>query len=92
MPLCVGVEGEKSVTLAKQELKGAPEKTFEAHIPEETADGAGANTAAVLTSMPSEQDVPDAFVFLDSDLRGDNEEIGTYSPDRVSCKSFGPSL
>ncbi|XP_075637712.1 uncharacterized protein LOC142609874 [Castanea sativa] len=92
MPLCVGVEGEKVVTLAKQELKGAPEKTFETHIPEETADGAGANTAAVLTSMPSEQDVPDAFVFLDSDLQGDNEEIGTYSPDRVSCKSFSPSL
>ena len=92
MPLCVGVDGEKSVTLAKQELKGAPEKTFEIHIPEETADGAGANTAAALTSMPSEQDVPDAVVFLDSDLRGDNEEIGTYSPDHVSCKSFGPSL
>ncbi|KAF3964324.1 hypothetical protein CMV_011376 [Castanea mollissima] len=92
MPLRVGVEGEKSLTLAKQELKGAPEKTFETHIPEETADGAGANTAAVLTSMPLEQDVPDAFVFLDSDLQGDNEEIGAYSLDRVNCKSFGPSL
>nr|POE75286.1 hypothetical protein CFP56_43269 [Quercus suber] len=82
VPLCVEVEGEKS----------APEKTFETHIPEETADGAGANTAAALTSMPSEQDVPDAVVFLDSGLRGDNEEIGTYSPDCASCKSFGPSL
>ena len=79
--------------MANQELKGALEKTFETHIPEETADGAGANAAAILTITPSEQDVRDAAVVsLDTALEGDNEGMGTYSPDRVSCKSLAPSL
>ncbi|KAL4607377.1 hypothetical protein ACB092_09G169300 [Castanea dentata] len=85
--------GERSIILANQELKGALEKTFETHIPEETADGAGANAAAILTIIPSEQDVRDAAVVsLDTALEGDNEGMGTYSPDRVSCKSLAPSL
>ena len=29
--ICVDVVGEISIILAKQELKGAPEKTFETH-------------------------------------------------------------
>ncbi|XP_030927570.1 uncharacterized protein LOC115953889 isoform X1 [Quercus lobata] len=93
--ICVDVAGEKSIILANQELKGTPEKSFETHIPEGTADGAGAgaNAAAILTIMPSEQDVRDAAVVsLDTALEGDNEGMGTYSPDRVSCKSLAPSL
>ncbi|KAK9987067.1 hypothetical protein SO802_032018 [Lithocarpus litseifolius] len=91
--ICVVVAGKRSIILANQELKGALEKTFETHIPEETADGAGANAAAILTIMPSEQDVRDAAVVsLDTALEGDNEGMGTYSPDRVSCKSLAPSL
>ena len=90
---CVDVAGERSIILANQELKGALEKTFETHIPEETVDGAGANAAAILTIMPSEQDVRDAaLVSLDTALEGDNEGMGTYSPVRVSCKSLAPSL
>ncbi|KAF3955317.1 hypothetical protein CMV_019452 [Castanea mollissima] len=89
----VDLAGERSIILANQELKGALEKTFETHIPEETADGAGANAAAILTIIPSEQDVRDAAVVsLDTALEGDNEGMGTYSPDRVSCKSLAPSL
>ena len=42
--------------------------------------------------MPSEQDVQAVVVFTDTALQGDDEEMGTYSPDHVSCKSFGPSL
>ena len=91
--ICVDVAGERSIILANQELKGAPEKTFETHIPEETADGAGTNAAAILTIMSSEQDVRDAAVVsLDTSLEGDNEGMDTYSPDRVSCKSLAPSL
>ncbi|GMY24679.1 ras-related protein rab11a [Fagus crenata] len=91
MPVCEEVAGERSIMMAEQELKGA-QKTFETHIPEETADGAGANAAVISTSMPSEQVVQAAVVFTDTALQGDDEEMGTYSPDRVSCKSFGPSL
>ena len=91
MPVCEEVAGERSTVMAEQELKGA-QKTFETHIPEETADGAGANAAVISTSMPSEQDVQAVVVFTDTALQGDDEEMGTYSPDHVSCKSFGPSL
>ena len=70
-----------------------PWKKHLRHIPEETVDGTGANAAAILTIMPSEQDVRDAaLVSLDTALEGDNEGMGTYSPDRVSCKSLAPSL
>jgi hypothetical protein len=91
MPVCEEVAGERSIMMAEQELKGA-QKTFKTHIPEETADGAGANAAVISTSMPSEQDVQAVVVFTDTALQGDDEEMGTYSPDRVSCKSLSPSL
>ena len=52
MPVCEEVARERSIIMAEQELEGA-QKTFETHIPEETADGAGANAAVISTSMPS---------------------------------------